>query len=572
MARIIQTLGIGIPIIEKGAPLGVGTLDAAGKQPISEVNAALLGAVDFQGVWNADTNTPAFEAASAANKGHYFVVSAAGSTSVDGETDWKPPDWRVSNGTTWDKVDNTDPLAPIKYVSVFTEANFGTFVSDVVDLENKVYVLKNDIALSSGGFNKPDGITANIRSEGRSIYKITYTNANSPLFAGVGAGDLRIQDFNVDFDSATQDIFNLVGDGTGSFAMEFVEITAVDNAGSGLIDDFAGGEIINAAINGSAGELLIRDCDMGISLCGIANSVDTSAALIAYETTEPHTLEIFNCRILPRSGESALRISSGTQDAGSRVLIDHLVTGAPLGLMFDASGLDELDPRVFSNFNVGRRTSGTFIECNLDGNTETTAIPAVDAWVLVNATTWVADEANRMVGTTDGMLTHTGLEPTRIRMDGNLTLDPAMSNKLIAATYVKIGVEGIAITFANATNEITAAVAEDDTISFFNTPGTLPAELRKDVVYYVIGTTTKQLAYTEGGSAIAFTDDGTGSPELDRIEFHGSRSAINVVSGVPGELNPKGLAEISTGQKIGQYIRNVSDNVDIDVIDGYSRV
>lgn len=563
----------GIPSSEKGAANGVATLDGAGTVPIAQLPSAIVDSLNVVGTWNADTNTPAF-ADGVGVAGDMYKVSVSGTTSLDGIAVWDKDDIAFFSDVlgAWCKLDNTNEEPAIKYVSVFSEADFGTFASDEVDLENKVYVLKNDIALSSGGFNWPDGVTANIRSEGRAIYTITYTNANSPMFASVGGGDIRIHDFNVSFDSATQDIFNWVGDGTGTVAMEWVEITVVDNAGSGLIDDFAGGEFINSAIRNSADELLIRDCDMGISLCGFANAVDTNAALIAYETTEPHTLELFNCRILPLAGESAVRISSGTQDAASRILLDHLITGAPTGDLFDSSGLDEFDPRVFSSSNTGRRSSGTFIECNLDGNESTTNIPLVDAWVLVNASTWVADEANRMSGASDGMLTHTGLEPTRIKMDGNLVLEPVTSNKSLAATYVRIGAEAIAVTFTNATNEITAAVVAGDPISFFNTPGTLPAELRRDVIYYVIGTAPKQLAYTLGGARVDFTDDGTGDRELDRAEFHGSRSPVSIGSGSAIEIVTQGLAEISTGQKIGQYVRNRTDAVDIDVLDGYSRI
>ena len=64
--------------------------------------------LDYQGTWNADADTPAIPAAAAANKNHYYIVSTAGNTDIDGETGWEPGDWIISNGTAWSKVDNSD--------------------------------------------------------------------------------------------------------------------------------------------------------------------------------------------------------------------------------------------------------------------------------------------------------------------------------------------------------------------------------------------------------------------------------------------------------------------------------
>ena len=43
---------------DAGVPNGVATLDAGGKVPVSELPAAVLGALSYQGTWNASTNTP----------------------------------------------------------------------------------------------------------------------------------------------------------------------------------------------------------------------------------------------------------------------------------------------------------------------------------------------------------------------------------------------------------------------------------------------------------------------------------------------------------------------------------
>ena len=53
----------------------------------NQINGLLGGAI-YQGVWNATTNSPSLVSATG-TKGYYYVVSVAGSTNLDGVTDWK---------------------------------------------------------------------------------------------------------------------------------------------------------------------------------------------------------------------------------------------------------------------------------------------------------------------------------------------------------------------------------------------------------------------------------------------------------------------------------------------------
>jgi hypothetical protein len=97
---------------DAGAALGVATLDSSGKVPISELPAAVIGALSYQGTWDASTNTPTLTS-SVGTKGYYYVVSVAGSTNLNGITDWLVGDWAVYNGTAWQKVDNTDSVTSV---------------------------------------------------------------------------------------------------------------------------------------------------------------------------------------------------------------------------------------------------------------------------------------------------------------------------------------------------------------------------------------------------------------------------------------------------------------------------
>jgi hypothetical protein len=45
-------------------------------------------------------------------QGYYYVVDVAGTTNLNGITDWQVGDWAIFNGSIWQKVDNTDSYDP----------------------------------------------------------------------------------------------------------------------------------------------------------------------------------------------------------------------------------------------------------------------------------------------------------------------------------------------------------------------------------------------------------------------------------------------------------------------------
>lgn len=63
-----------------------------------------IGALNYKGTWNASTNNPTL-ASDAGTKGDYYVVSAAGSTTLNGISNWGVGDWAVFNGSVWQRVE-----------------------------------------------------------------------------------------------------------------------------------------------------------------------------------------------------------------------------------------------------------------------------------------------------------------------------------------------------------------------------------------------------------------------------------------------------------------------------------
>jgi len=96
--------------LDAGVANGVATLDSGGQVPLSQLPP--LGDLNYQGAWNANTNSPTLTS-STGTKGYYYVVSVAGTTNLNGITDWQIGDWAVFNGSVWQKIDNTDAVTSV---------------------------------------------------------------------------------------------------------------------------------------------------------------------------------------------------------------------------------------------------------------------------------------------------------------------------------------------------------------------------------------------------------------------------------------------------------------------------
>jgi hypothetical protein len=120
----------------------------------------LLGGSQYQGTWNASTNTPTL-ASGVGTKGYYYIVSVAGTTNIDGITDWNLGDWIIFDGTAWQQVDNTDAVVS---VNGFTGAVSLT-TSDISEGTNLYYTDVRARASNSAGtgisYNSTTGVITN---------------------------------------------------------------------------------------------------------------------------------------------------------------------------------------------------------------------------------------------------------------------------------------------------------------------------------------------------------------------------------------------------------------------------
>jgi hypothetical protein len=87
----------------------------------------------YKGTWNANTNSPTLTSGSGVN-GDYYVVNVAGSTDLDGITDWQIGDWAIFNGAVWQKIDQSDTVTSVNGqvgAVVLNAANVGAAANTV---------------------------------------------------------------------------------------------------------------------------------------------------------------------------------------------------------------------------------------------------------------------------------------------------------------------------------------------------------------------------------------------------------------------------------------------------------
>jgi trimeric autotransporter adhesin len=156
--------------------------------------AAITGGLVYQGSWNASTNTPTLTSSVGTN-GYYYVVSVAGSTNLNGITDWQVGDWAIYNGTAWQKIDQTNLVSSVNgqtgVVSIAYADLAGSIPTWNQNTTGTAAGLSTTLAIGSGGTGQTTAAAAITALTGTqtSAYYLRSNGTNATLSA-LSAADL----------------------------------------------------------------------------------------------------------------------------------------------------------------------------------------------------------------------------------------------------------------------------------------------------------------------------------------------------------------------------------------------
>ena len=145
----------------------------------------------YEGTWDASTNTPTLTSAQGVS-GHFYIVSVAGNTNLDGNNDWHVGDWAVffdagGGGTAaWQKIDNTSVLTGNGTANTFAMWTATETLNDSI-LTQDVGATKIQVAggIDTTGIIQASTTNANLQIQGNGTGGIEVR--------GTGGNDGKIQ-------------------------------------------------------------------------------------------------------------------------------------------------------------------------------------------------------------------------------------------------------------------------------------------------------------------------------------------------------------------------------------------
>jgi len=156
----------------------------------SIVNA--IGALNYKGTWDANANSPAL-ASSVGTKGDYYVVSTAGTTTLNGISNWGVGDWVAFNGSVWQRVEGGADLNGVNLSVSGTSTLSGLTASTALSLNANKEVVS---VTNTGTGNNVLATTPTL------VGDVTLSTGNVVVSNGKGV------DFSATPGTGTSEVFN----------------------------------------------------------------------------------------------------------------------------------------------------------------------------------------------------------------------------------------------------------------------------------------------------------------------------------------------------------------------------
>jgi hypothetical protein len=245
---------------------------------------ALSGFVNYEGTWNASTNTPTL-VSSVGTKGDYYVVSVTGSTNLNGITTWTQGDWAIFNGTAWEKVDNTDLVTSVAgRTGAITLSN-----TDISGLGTMSTQNASSVAITGGTATLTSLTTATVQATNSAGLSLKNSAGTTQLSMGGGGGDNLSLNVSTNINGTNAQI-DISPTGTGHVHIKPTGVNSIEIAPTFV------GEMDNMTIgattpkNGSFVDLSVTGTTSFDGSQGTAGQVLTSAGTGATPTwTTPTT-------------------------------------------------------------------------------------------------------------------------------------------------------------------------------------------------------------------------------------------------------------------------------------------
>lgn len=277
-------------VTNKGAVNGYAGLDGTGKVPSSQLPSSVTGALNYQGVWNASTNTPTFTNGTG-TKGFYYKVSVAGNTVIDGNGNWTVGDSIVFDGTTWDKLEGGSPD-----------------VSSVAGKVGAVTLVNTDI----GGLGTMSTQNANaVAITGGSVAASTLSGTTSVTNGGTGAATLTgyVKGTGTTPFTANSTIPNTDITGLGTLSTQ--NANAVNITGGTVAGSTVTGNITGNAANVTGTVVVANGGTGAVTLTGYVKGTGTSPLVAS--ATIPNT-DVTGLGTMSTQNATAVAITGGTID------------------------------------------------------------------------------------------------------------------------------------------------------------------------------------------------------------------------------------------------------------------
>lgn len=273
---------------------------------------SVAGGLSYQGTWNASTNTPTLTSSVGVN-GYYYIVATAGSTNLNGITDWQIGDWLLFNGTVWQKLDQTNLV-----ISVNGQTGAVVLTTTNISEGTNQYYLDSRArsAISAGtgiSYNSSTGVVTN-----------SAPDQTVALTGGTGISTSGTYPSFTITNSAPDQTVALTGAGTTSITGTYPNFTITSNDQyAGTVTSVGGTGTVNGiSLSGtvtSSGNLTLGGTLSGVSLSTqvsgtlpIANGgTGQTTAVAAFDALAPTTTK---GDLIVNDGSDNVRLAVGTNN------------------------------------------------------------------------------------------------------------------------------------------------------------------------------------------------------------------------------------------------------------------